>query len=86
MIKKLFLLLPLTAMFIGCTSNQEGAECPVLYVEGGQIKGVVAETPGVFAYKGIPYAAAPIGDLRLAVMPQSGAMEMRLHIVRTVFI
>ena len=64
MIKKLFLLLPLMAMFIGCTSNQDGAECPVLSVEGGQIQGVVAESPGVFAYKGIPYAAAPIGDLR----------------------
>ena len=54
MIKKLFLLLPLTAMFIGCTSNHEGAECPVLTVEGGQIQGVVAESPGVFAYKGMP--------------------------------
>lgn len=46
MIKKLFLFLPLMAMFIGCTSNQEDAECPVLTVEGGQIQGVVAESPG----------------------------------------
>ena len=37
---------------------------PILTVEGGQIQGVTTDIQGVFAYKGIPYAAAPIGDLR----------------------
>ena len=37
---------------------------PVLTVEGGQVQGVTTDIPGVTAYKGIPYAAPPIGDLR----------------------
>ena len=62
--KKICLLLPLLALLFGCNSDKSGVECPVLYVEGGQIQGVETETPGVFAYLGIPYAAAPIGELR----------------------
>ena len=62
--KKLMLLLPFGVLLMGCASNEEKAQSPVLTVEGGQIIGVEAEIPGVFAYKGIPYAAAPIGDLR----------------------
>ena len=62
--KKLFLLLPLLALMLGCTSGEKSAQCPVLTVEGGQIQGIAADNPGVFVYKGIPYAAAPIGDLR----------------------
>ena len=61
--KKTFLLLPLLAMALGCNSPEE-AENPILTVEGGQIQGVLAENPGVYVYKGIPYAAPPIGDLR----------------------
>ena len=62
--KKLILLLPFVALLMGCSQSEKSAQCPVLSVEGGQIVGVEAESPGVFAYKGIPYAAAPIGDLR----------------------
>ena len=40
------------------------AQTPVLSVEGGQIQGVRGEVPGVSIYKGIPYAAPPVGDLR----------------------
>ena len=39
-------------------------ECPVLTVEGGQIQGVAAELEDVFVFRGIPYAAAPIRELR----------------------
>lgn len=39
------------------------AQTPVLNVEGGRIEGVVDEE-GVTVYKGIPYAAPPVGDLR----------------------
>lgn len=62
--KKLFLLMPLMALLVGCACDEEEALSPVLTVEGGQIQGVQAEIPGVYAFKGIPYAAAPIGDLR----------------------
>ena len=39
-----------------------GATPDVVKVEGGQIAGVVAD--GVRAFKGIPFAAPPVGDLR----------------------
>jgi para-nitrobenzyl esterase len=58
--KKMLLLLPLLALF-GCTSNDDS---PVLTVEGGQIQGVAADIPGVYVYRGIPYAAPPIKELR----------------------
>ena len=38
--KKLFILLPLMALLLGCSSDEKGAQCPVLTVEGGQIQGV----------------------------------------------
>ena len=58
--KKWLLALPLLAL-LGCTSVVDN---PVLTIEGGQVQGVLADNPGVYVYRGIPYAAAPIGDLR----------------------
>ena len=40
------------------------AESPVLTIEGGQIQGVASSVKGVTIYKGIPFAAPPVGDLR----------------------
>ena len=84
--KRLLVLLPLLALLVGCTSEKE-AKAPVLTVEGGQIQGVGTDLPGVFVYKGIPYAAAPIGDLRRKepqpVVPPSGATATRLPTART---
>ena len=59
--KKSLLLLPLLAL-LGCTMPE--VETPVLTVDGGRIQGVLAENTGVYVYRGIPYAAPPIGDLR----------------------
>ena len=38
--KRIFSLLPLVALLMGCASGVDEAECPVLTVEGGQIVGV----------------------------------------------
>ncbi len=47
------------SLLYGCTVQN-----PVLNIEGGQIQGVETETHGIILYKGIPYAAPPVGDLR----------------------
>ena len=62
--KKLLLWMPLMALLMSCTCSDDGALSPVLTIEGGQVQGVRTENPGVYAFRGIPYAAAPIGDLR----------------------
>lgn len=53
----LSLVLPLTSR------SQENSN-PVLNIQGGQIKGVETPTKGVVVYKGIPFAAPPVGKLR----------------------
>lgn len=47
--------------FASCTKSDPN---PVLVVEGGQIQGVETATPGIISYKGIPFAAPPVGGLR----------------------
>jgi para-nitrobenzyl esterase len=41
-----------------------GDSNPVLTIEGGQVIGVQTPTEGIIAYKGIPFAAPPVGNLR----------------------
>lgn len=52
----LLLLAPLTASTRDVNNTAR--------VEGGQLEGVPSSVPGVRVFKGIPYAAAPVGDLR----------------------
>jgi para-nitrobenzyl esterase len=54
-----------------------GQSDPAVTVTGGQVKG--RALPGGAVFKGIPYAAAPVGDLRwkepMAVKPWNGVRE-----------
>jgi para-nitrobenzyl esterase len=73
--KNLFLslLLLLSILFISFSKTDSN---PVLTIEGGQVKGVETPTKGIIAYKGIPFAASPVGKLRWKepqpVMPWKG--------------
>ena len=58
--RKALILLSALVLF-GCTAKE--ASSPVLTIEGGQVQGVAAPLKGVTVYRGIPYAAAHIGDL-----------------------
>ena len=39
-------------------------QSPAVKVEGGMIQGVPSAASGVTVFRGIPYAAPPVGDLR----------------------
>jgi para-nitrobenzyl esterase len=59
--KKLsFLFVSVAALALASCSEPN----PVLKIEGGQVIGVPTPTQGIIAYKGIPFAAPPVGDLR----------------------
>ena len=60
-------------------SLQAKADEPVLTISGGKVQGVASETKDVLVYKGIPYAAPPVGDLRWKapqpVIPWMGVLK-----------
>ena len=55
----LFLLISMVSGFVPSKDLN-----PVLIIEGGKVIGVQTPTKGIIAYKGIPFAAPPVGDLR----------------------
>ena len=56
-----FLLICMLSVLISCNKQDSN---PVLTIEGGKVTGVQTPTKGIIAYKGIPFAAPPVGDLR----------------------
>ena len=60
-------------------ASAAGAADPVVSVTGGEIRGVLLPEPGGAAFKGIPYAAPPLGDLRwrepAPVVPWTGVRD-----------
>ncbi|MBO4657834.1 MAG: carboxylesterase family protein [Bacteroidales bacterium] len=60
--KKLLIILLGVLAIAACTKTSKN---PILTVDGGQIQGVqLDDAPGVTVYRGIPYAAPPIGQNR----------------------
>ena len=57
---RFFAVLAVLALFISCSQSDQ----LVVKVEGGKIKGVTSQASDVAVFKGIPYAAPPVGDLR----------------------
>lgn len=53
-----FLAVCLSATVFSCSNDI------VLSVDGGSLQGVPSEAEGVTVFKGVPYAAPPVGDLR----------------------
>ncbi|MBO7553152.1 MAG: carboxylesterase family protein, partial [Bacteroidaceae bacterium] len=69
------------AILTACGGAQQQKDLnPVLTVEGGQIQGVLTDSTQVMVYKGIPYAAPPVGNLRWkkpqSVVPWQGVKVM----------
>ena len=58
-IESLLPAIVLTVALAGCRPAN-----PVLEIEGGKIQGVESSVEWVYIYKGIPFAAPPVGDLR----------------------
>ena len=56
-------LAPLLAMIAMASSGQAMITRPVK-TDHGMLQGTAGKRPGVTAFKGIPFAAAPVGDLR----------------------
>ncbi|MBN2591169.1 MAG: carboxylesterase family protein [Sedimentisphaerales bacterium] len=61
----IILLVLSSVLLISCSSlNFLSGSNPVLTVEGGKIVGVQTPTKGIIAYKGVPFAAPPVDELR----------------------
>ncbi len=69
----------LLALLIALATSGLGAGEPVVSVTGGQIRGVRLEDGTSAAFRGVPFAAPPVGDLRwrepMPVKPWEGVRE-----------
>ncbi|MGB6198380.1 MAG: carboxylesterase family protein [Candidatus Acidiferrales bacterium] len=77
----LIALLGVSAVAVAAAQGPAGSAKPPLVVrtEGGMVSGAMGTAPGVRAFKGIPFAAPPVGDLRWRApqpaTPWKGALD-----------
>lgn len=62
-IKSVVLLVWVFSLIVSCTSKSKILD-PVVQTESGLVQGVANASATVTSFKGIPYAAPPVGDLR----------------------
>lgn len=62
--KSVKVLLLACCMLAGISACDSGKIINTVTVEGGQLQGVLTDNPDVMVFKGVPYAAAPVGNLR----------------------
>ena len=71
------IILAIVTIALSCTCLAQGSNL-VVSVEGGMIQGTLSADPQIAVFKGIPYAAAPVGELRWKrpqpVIPWEGVM------------
>ncbi len=69
MMDRTFILLIVLLVFASCKTNQSNTQETAIdianvKVDGGFISGIKSENSDISVFKGIPFAAAPVGDLR----------------------
>ena len=53
-------------LLIGIAACSSDKVIDTVTVEGGKLQGVLTENPDIIIFKGVPYAAPPVGELRWA--------------------
>jgi para-nitrobenzyl esterase len=75
---KIFLFLGV-GLFLACSCSKTKLLDPTVQTQNGLVKGVVNEDLTVVSFKGVPYAAPPVGDLRWKepqpVTPWEGVLD-----------
>lgn len=62
---KLATAIALISTLTACNSNDEAlSDAALISTPQGPVQGVTTENSGIFNFKGLPFAAAPVGDLR----------------------
>ena len=76
-----FITIVLAVFVSGCASSSWTSSSPEVEADTGRLRGSVID--GVNSFKGIPFAAAPVGELRW-VPPQPGFMAVVIPTVRAI--